>query len=74
MNSIFDSSALLYVSPICVFAILGRVGCPQYMAPEVVSRRIYGKGCDVWGAGKKYMRIIELLQVMCACVCVGSPK
>ena len=21
------------------------------MAPEVVSRRIYGKGCDVWGAG-----------------------
>lgn len=23
------------------------------MAPEVVSRRIYGKGCDVWGAGKQ---------------------
>lgn len=21
------------------------------MAPEVVSRRIYGKGCDIWGAG-----------------------
>ncbi|XP_055908335.1 peripheral plasma membrane protein CASK isoform X2 [Eupeodes corollae] len=29
----------------------GRVGCPHYMSPEVVSRRIYGKGCDVWGAG-----------------------
>lgn len=55
--------------PICIFAILGRVGCPQYMAPEVVSRRIYGKGCDVWGAGKKYTRIIELLQVMCVRVC-----
>lgn len=21
------------------------------MAPEVVTRRLYGKGCDVWGAG-----------------------
>lgn len=31
--------------------IPGRVGCPHYMAPEVVSRRLYGKGCDVWGAG-----------------------
>lgn len=31
--------------------ISGRIGCPHYMAPEVVSRRIYGKGCDVWGAG-----------------------
>ena len=30
---------------------LGRVGCPHYMAPEVVSRRQYGKACDVWGAG-----------------------
>lgn len=29
----------------------GRIGCPQYMAPEVVSRRYYGKGCDIWGAG-----------------------
>lgn len=29
----------------------GRIGCPQYMAPEVVSRRMYGKGCDIWGAG-----------------------
>ncbi|EDV54235.2 uncharacterized protein Dere_GG12557, partial [Drosophila erecta] len=29
----------------------GRVGCPHYMAPEVVTRRLYGKGCDVWGAG-----------------------
>ncbi|XP_055526225.1 peripheral plasma membrane protein CASK isoform X18 [Wyeomyia smithii] len=29
----------------------GRVGCPHYIAPEVVTRRIYGKACDVWGAG-----------------------
>ncbi|XP_055638935.1 peripheral plasma membrane protein CASK isoform X11 [Toxorhynchites rutilus septentrionalis] len=29
----------------------GRVGCPHYIAPEVVARRIYGKACDVWGAG-----------------------
>jgi serine/threonine protein kinase len=29
----------------------GRVGCPHYQAPEVVSRRQYGKPCDVWGAG-----------------------
>ncbi|XP_070491286.1 peripheral plasma membrane protein CASK isoform X4 [Chironomus tepperi] len=29
----------------------GRIGCPHYMAPEVVSRRQYGKPCDVWGAG-----------------------
>lgn len=38
----------------CIFIYsqhVGRVGCPQYMAPEVVSRRQYGKPCDVWGAG-----------------------
>ncbi|ALC46155.1 CASK [Drosophila busckii] len=29
----------------------GRVGCPHYMAPEVVTRRLYGKACDIWGAG-----------------------
>lgn len=29
----------------------GRIGNFQYMAPEVVSRRYYGKGCDIWGAG-----------------------
>ncbi|XP_055381359.1 peripheral plasma membrane protein CASK-like [Condylostylus longicornis] len=29
----------------------GRVGCPHYMSPEVVSRRLYAKACDVWGAG-----------------------
>ncbi|XP_035777655.1 peripheral plasma membrane protein CASK-like isoform X9 [Anopheles albimanus] len=29
----------------------GRVGCPHYIAPEVVARRVYGKPCDVWGAG-----------------------
>lgn len=31
--------------------VAGRVGCPHYIAPEVVTRRIYGKACDVWGAG-----------------------
>lgn len=29
----------------------GRVGCAQYMAPEVLTRKQYGKACDVWGAG-----------------------
>ncbi|XP_031630042.1 peripheral plasma membrane protein CASK isoform X2 [Contarinia nasturtii] len=29
----------------------GRIGCPQYQAPEVISRGYYGKGCDIWGAG-----------------------
>lgn len=29
----------------------GRIGCPQYQSPEVVSRGYYGKGCDIWGAG-----------------------
>ncbi|XP_055686221.1 peripheral plasma membrane protein CASK isoform X2 [Lutzomyia longipalpis] len=29
----------------------GRVGSPHYMAPEVITRRTYGKACDVWGAG-----------------------
>lgn len=58
MNSILiiiRSSCL----PFCIFVpFTGRVGCPQYMAPEVVSRRIYGKGCDVWGAGKKIVYIV----------------
>ncbi|XP_043289365.1 peripheral plasma membrane protein CASK isoform X5 [Venturia canescens] len=29
----------------------GRVGCPHYMAPEVIQRRQYGKPGDVWSAG-----------------------
>ncbi|XP_012283150.1 peripheral plasma membrane protein CASK isoform X3 [Orussus abietinus] len=29
----------------------GRVGCPHFMAPEVVQRRQYGKPGDVWSAG-----------------------
>lgn len=33
------------------YSVSGRVGCPHYIAPEVVTRRIYGKACDVWGAG-----------------------
>ncbi|XP_024220488.1 peripheral plasma membrane protein CASK isoform X9 [Bombus impatiens] len=30
---------------------IGRVGCPHFMAPEVVQRRQYGKPGDVWSAG-----------------------
>ncbi|XP_017776635.1 PREDICTED: peripheral plasma membrane protein CASK-like, partial [Nicrophorus vespilloides] len=29
----------------------GRVGCPSFMAPEVVERRQYGKAVDIWAAG-----------------------
>ncbi|KAK9739208.1 Protein kinase domain [Popillia japonica] len=29
----------------------GRVGCPTFMAPEVVERRQYGKAVDIWAAG-----------------------
>ncbi|XP_053973982.1 peripheral plasma membrane protein CASK isoform X3 [Hylaeus anthracinus] len=29
----------------------GRVGCPHFMAPEVIQRRQYGKPGDVWAAG-----------------------
>lgn len=29
----------------------GFAGCKQYIAPEVIRGRMYGKGCDVWGAG-----------------------
>lgn len=32
-------------------ALLGRVGCPHFMAPEVVERRQYGKAVDIWAAG-----------------------
>ncbi|XP_046415530.1 peripheral plasma membrane protein CASK isoform X3 [Neodiprion pinetum] len=31
--------------------IAGRVGCPHFMAPEVIQRRQYGKAGDVWAAG-----------------------
>jgi serine/threonine protein kinase len=41
-------SSLMHFSQ---FRFAGRVGCPHYMAPEVVARRAYGKACDVWGAG-----------------------
>lgn len=33
------------------FSLVGRVGCPHYISPEVLARRQYGKACDVWGAG-----------------------
>lgn len=34
-----------------IYISKGRVGCAQYMSPEVLTRRQYGKACDVWGAG-----------------------
>ncbi|XP_018332051.1 peripheral plasma membrane protein CASK isoform X2 [Agrilus planipennis] len=30
---------------------VARVGCPHFMAPEVVQRRQYGKPGDIWAAG-----------------------
>uniref|UniRef100_A0A0A9WSH7 Peripheral plasma membrane protein CASK n=1 Tax=Lygus hesperus TaxID=30085 RepID=A0A0A9WSH7_LYGHE len=29
----------------------GRIGTPQFMAPEVVDRQMYGKSGDIWSAG-----------------------
>ena len=34
-----------------VAACAGRVGTPQYMAPEVIQRKPYGCAVDMWGAG-----------------------
>ncbi|XP_069104967.1 peripheral plasma membrane protein CASK-like isoform X2 [Argopecten irradians] len=31
--------------------VVGRIGTPQYMAPEVVRREAYGKPVDAWGCG-----------------------
>lgn len=31
--------------------VSGRIGTPQYMAPEVVQRQPYGKPVDMWGCG-----------------------
>ncbi|KAJ8310724.1 hypothetical protein KUTeg_012589 [Tegillarca granosa] len=31
--------------------VVGRIGTPQYMAPEIVKREPYGKPVDVWGCG-----------------------
>lgn len=42
-------SALFFIASFVVLP--GRVGCPHYIAPEVLTRRQYGKACDVWGAG-----------------------
>ncbi|XP_052107056.1 peripheral plasma membrane protein CASK-like isoform X10 [Mytilus californianus] len=31
--------------------IVGRIGTPQFMAPEIVNRQPYGKPVDMWGCG-----------------------
>lgn len=41
----------VYIGILVYYPLAGHVGCTQYSSPEVVLRRIYGKGCDVWGAG-----------------------
>lgn len=54
---LFKISHLFLSKEICNYLIFpwnlfaGRVGCPHYIAPEVLTRRQYGKACDVWGAG-----------------------
>lgn len=45
-----NMSVILHVSD-GVLGRAGRVGCPHFMAPEVVQRRQYGKPGDVWSAG-----------------------
>lgn len=42
---------LFYTLSDCVLGRAGRVGCPHFMAPEVIQRRQYGKPGDVWSAG-----------------------
>ena len=32
-------------------SVPGRVGTPNYQAPEVIRREFYGRPVDVWGAG-----------------------
>lgn len=47
------SNGTILILGFCLFLlhVAGRVGCPHYIAPEVITRRQYGKSCDVWGAG-----------------------
>ncbi|XP_048240911.1 peripheral plasma membrane protein CASK-like isoform X6 [Haliotis rufescens] len=48
-----DSLLRLEVEPLLDLRddVVGRVGTPQYMAPEVIKRELYGKPVDMWGAG-----------------------
>ncbi|XP_076453964.1 peripheral plasma membrane protein CASK-like isoform X2 [Babylonia areolata] len=48
-----DITEQLGVEPLVDFRedIVGRVGTPQYMAPEVIERKPYGCEVDMWGAG-----------------------
>lgn len=33
------------------FVLLGRIGTPNFMSPEVILRQPYGKPVDMWGCG-----------------------
>lgn len=44
-------AAIQLPNGINVIESYGQIGCPHYMAPEVISRNHYSKACDVWGAG-----------------------
>ena len=35
----------------CVRLFTGRVGTPNYQAPELIRKEFYGRRVDVWGAG-----------------------
>ncbi|ESO92904.1 hypothetical protein LOTGIDRAFT_162384 [Lottia gigantea] len=43
----YELEPMYYVREDCI----GRVGTPQYMAPEVIKREEYGKPVDMWGLG-----------------------
>lgn len=45
---VFNSNFLFFK---LIVSLLGRVGCPHFMAPEVVERRQYGKAVDIWAGG-----------------------
>lgn len=48
---VVPSWSLLDLTFIYLSLILGRIGTPHFMSPEVVNREQYGKPADVWGCG-----------------------
>jgi len=51
--------------------VIGRIGTPHFMAPEVVERENYGCKVDVWSCGEIFLKlffplsIIGLLDLCC---------